>query len=138
LLDLDVVEHSPVHDSLSLSLDFWVSSFFFSGADFALCIGSVSTTASSGFLLSRCDFLCLSKLVSPKQASFLILVLQSEFPSTDRVLDFCAASVRLFLLEFLGRWQWVFGSANASQKPEVPLEFLSLNIVGRHSSLARC
>jgi hypothetical protein len=34
LLDMDVVERSLVRDSLSLSLDLWVSSFFFPGADF--------------------------------------------------------------------------------------------------------
>jgi hypothetical protein len=95
-------------------------------------------TTSSGFLLRHCDFLCLLKLVSPKQASVPILVPRSEFPAADCVLDFCAASVRLFLLESFGRWQWVFGSANTSQKPLVQLEFLALNFVGRRSSLAWC
>jgi hypothetical protein len=75
-------------------------------------------TASSGFLLRHCDFLCLLKLVSLKQASVPILVPRSEFPAAVCVLDFCAASIRLFLLESFGRWQWVFGSANASQKPK--------------------
>jgi hypothetical protein len=83
----------------------------------------VPVTALSGFLLRLCNFLCLPKLVSPKQASVPILVPRSEFLAADHVLDFCAASVRLFLLELFGRWQWVFSSANTSQKPQVPLVF---------------
>jgi hypothetical protein len=65
----------PGNDSAACNilLDF---SFGFSRLSHRPGFGPMPVTASFGFLLRCCDFLCLPKQVTPKRASVLILVLR--------------------------------------------------------------